>query len=107
MYLVILVTLIVLKLYLSNFLHSEIMTHRLRNPLIIQERQVCMVFSRSCRWKSVEMVDINDKTVNLLCKVWPFAHRLCNSKACPGGGIFDVWNVMVAFKQLKVISTSM
>ena len=50
----------VLKLYLSNFLHSEIMMHSLRNPLIIEERWVCVMFSRSYRWMSVEMVDIND-----------------------------------------------
>src|SRR5882762_355909 len=96
-----------LTLYLTNFLHSEVTVHSLRNLLIIQEGWVFMVFSRPWRWESAEPVNIDDKTANLLHKVWAFAHRLCDSKAQPSGRIFNVQNAVVAFEQLKVIPNCM
>jgi len=97
----------VLKLYLSDFLHSEIIMHSLKNLLIIQKIQVCMEFSRSCRQKSVKMANIHDKMANLFLQSMALCPQTLQQQGFPNGGIFDVQNAAKVFEQLKVILNSM
>src|ERR1700720_3725623 len=63
--------------YLSILLYSKKSAHRLVHTLIIEQRWVSMVLSRTRWWKSVELVNINDKLADLSCKVGTFANRFC------------------------------
>ena len=55
--------------YLSSFLNCQIMFHSLIYSFIVQERGVGMVFASSGGWKSVKLIDVNDKMLNVAGEV--------------------------------------